>query len=166
MSEAFRNSSSKTIADNSTVYSYITVTDDVCIADLDLAVNITHTYIGDLIVDLAGGVAAQALHQAGAQIVAGHLLAGDADDAEFLRQEAGLGEIVERRHQQAPLVVHRHHLAVVVRKLQELLLRGVEVRQARQLLLDALPLFERIYLGNPPIQTGDVEFGAGILLGE
>jgi subtilisin-like proprotein convertase family protein len=42
----------KTVADNSTVYSYITVADDVCIADLDVAVNISHTYIGDLIVEL------------------------------------------------------------------------------------------------------------------
>ena len=42
----------KTIADNSTVYSYITVADDVCIGDLDVAVNITHTYIGDLILEL------------------------------------------------------------------------------------------------------------------
>ena len=42
----------KTVADNSTVYSYITVADDVCIADLDVAVNISHTYIGDLIVEV------------------------------------------------------------------------------------------------------------------
>lgn len=41
-----------TVNDNSTVYSYITVLDDVCIADLDVAVNISHTYIGDLIVEL------------------------------------------------------------------------------------------------------------------
>jgi subtilisin-like proprotein convertase family protein len=42
----------KPIADNATVYSYITVPDDVCIGDIDVAVNITHTYIGDLIVEL------------------------------------------------------------------------------------------------------------------
>ncbi|MFM7808009.1 MAG: proprotein convertase P-domain-containing protein, partial [Planctomycetota bacterium] len=42
----------KAVADNSTVYSYITVPDDVCIGDLDVAVDITHTYIGDLIVEV------------------------------------------------------------------------------------------------------------------
>ena len=42
----------KAVADNSTVYSYITVADDVCIADLDVAVDISHTYIGDLIVEV------------------------------------------------------------------------------------------------------------------
>lgn len=42
----------KAVADNTTVYSYITVADDVCIADLDLAVNMSHTYIGDLIIDV------------------------------------------------------------------------------------------------------------------
>jgi subtilisin-like proprotein convertase family protein len=42
----------KPVADNTTVYSYITVADDVCIGDIDVAVDITHTYIGDLIVEL------------------------------------------------------------------------------------------------------------------
>jgi subtilisin-like proprotein convertase family protein len=40
------------VPDNTTVYSYITVADDVCIGDLDVAVDISHTYIGDLIVEL------------------------------------------------------------------------------------------------------------------
>jgi subtilisin-like proprotein convertase family protein len=42
----------KTVNDNTTVYSYINVADDVCIGDLDVSVDITHTYIGDLIVEL------------------------------------------------------------------------------------------------------------------
>ena len=41
-----------TVADNSTNYSYITVYDDFCIADVDVNVNISHTYIGDLYVEL------------------------------------------------------------------------------------------------------------------
>ena len=40
------------IADNTTNYSYITVYDDFCIADVDVNVNISHTYIGDLYVEL------------------------------------------------------------------------------------------------------------------
>ena len=40
------------IADNTTKYSYITVYDDFCIADVDVNVNISHTYIGDLYVEL------------------------------------------------------------------------------------------------------------------
>lgn len=41
-----------TINDNSTAYSFITVADDFCIADVDVAVNATHTYIGDLLIEL------------------------------------------------------------------------------------------------------------------
>ena len=41
-----------TVADNSTNYSYITVYDNVCIADVDVNVDITHTYKGDLYVEL------------------------------------------------------------------------------------------------------------------
>jgi len=42
------------IADNSTVNSTIFVADAFCIADVDVQVNISHTYIGDLIVELIG----------------------------------------------------------------------------------------------------------------
>src|SRR2546423_15418394 len=42
----------------------------------------------------------QALYQAVAQFVAGHALAGDADDAEFSRQQVGRCEIVEGRDHQ------------------------------------------------------------------
>ncbi len=41
-----------TIPDNSTNYSYITVYDNVCIADVDVNLNITHTFKGDLYVEL------------------------------------------------------------------------------------------------------------------
>lgn len=41
-----------TVGDNTTNYSYITVYDNVCIADVDVNVNISHTYIGDLYVEL------------------------------------------------------------------------------------------------------------------
>ncbi|MCE9619658.1 MAG: proprotein convertase P-domain-containing protein [Planctomycetes bacterium] len=40
------------VADNSTVYSYITVNDDFCIADVDVDLNVSHTYIGDLYIEL------------------------------------------------------------------------------------------------------------------
>lgn len=40
------------IADNSTVTSTINVTDSYCIGDVDLPIDITHTYIGDLIVQI------------------------------------------------------------------------------------------------------------------
>jgi subtilisin-like proprotein convertase family protein len=40
------------IADNATISSYIIVTDNLCIGDVNVDVNITHTYIGDLIVEL------------------------------------------------------------------------------------------------------------------
>ena len=41
-----------TIGDNTTNYSYITVYDNVCIADVNVSVNISHTYIGDLYIEL------------------------------------------------------------------------------------------------------------------
>jgi subtilisin-like proprotein convertase family protein len=40
------------IGDNTTNYSYITVNEDFCIADVDVDVNISHTYIGDLYIEL------------------------------------------------------------------------------------------------------------------
>jgi subtilisin-like proprotein convertase family protein len=42
----------KPISDNQTITSTITVTDSYCIGDVDVELNITHTYIGDLIVEL------------------------------------------------------------------------------------------------------------------
>ena len=42
----------KTISDNSTVSSVISVGEHVCIADVNVDINITHTYIGDLLVRL------------------------------------------------------------------------------------------------------------------
>lgn len=42
----------RTINDNSTVTSTLTVSDAYCIGDVDVAVNISHTYKGDLIVEL------------------------------------------------------------------------------------------------------------------
>jgi len=42
----------KTINDNATVISVVAVTDAFCIADVNVSVNITHTYRGDLTVDL------------------------------------------------------------------------------------------------------------------
>jgi subtilisin-like proprotein convertase family protein len=42
----------KPLPDLTTVNSAISVPDDVCIGDLDVSVNITHTYIGDLTIDL------------------------------------------------------------------------------------------------------------------
>ena len=53
-----------------------------------------------VVVDRAGGEFAQALHQAVAQIVVRHALAGDADHAELVRQQVGRGEIVERGNHQ------------------------------------------------------------------
>ena len=41
-----------TVLDNSSVTSTINVPDDFCIADVDVAVDIAHTFIGDLIVEL------------------------------------------------------------------------------------------------------------------
>jgi len=41
------------INDNSTITSEIEVTEDFCIGDVDVEMDITHTYIGDLIVELA-----------------------------------------------------------------------------------------------------------------
>lgn len=48
----------KTINDNSTITSVIEVTDSFCVADVNVDVNITHTYKGDLTVDVIspGGV--------------------------------------------------------------------------------------------------------------
>jgi hypothetical protein len=40
------------------------------------------------------------IHQAVAQFVVGRFLAGDADHAEFVRQQFRFGEIVQRRHHQ------------------------------------------------------------------
>lgn len=42
----------KVILDNSSVSSVINVTDAYCIGDVDVPINITHTYIGDLTIDL------------------------------------------------------------------------------------------------------------------
>ncbi|MBK9127550.1 MAG: proprotein convertase P-domain-containing protein [Phycisphaerales bacterium] len=42
----------KPINDNSTITSIIDITDAYCIGDVDVEVNITHTYIGDLIVEV------------------------------------------------------------------------------------------------------------------
>ena len=63
---------------------------------------VTHSSrrLGDRIVHRARGELAQALHQAVAQIVARHALAGDADHAEVVGQQPGGGEIVERRDHQ------------------------------------------------------------------
>ena len=52
------------------------------------------------VVHLSGGKLAQALHQAVAQLLAGHALAGDADDAESVRQQVARREIIERRDHQ------------------------------------------------------------------
>ena len=41
-----------TILDNSTVFSYITVEDDFCIADANVSINITHNYPPDLVIEL------------------------------------------------------------------------------------------------------------------
>ena len=54
----------------------------------------------DLVVHRAGGVLAQALHQAVAQGVVRGALAGDADHAEFVGQQSGGFKIIERGHHQ------------------------------------------------------------------
>ena len=54
----------------------------------------------DRVVHRSGRELAQALHQAVAQLVARHALAGDADDAEFVRQQVVGGEIIEGRDHQ------------------------------------------------------------------
>jgi hypothetical protein len=52
--------------------------------------------LGGRIVHRAGGEFAQPFHQAIAQALVRHGLAGDADHAELVRQEAGRREIVKR----------------------------------------------------------------------
>ena len=63
---------------------------------------VTHSQqaLGDRIVHRAGGELAQALHQAVAQFVVRHALAGDADHAEFVGQQVGRLEVIERRDHQ------------------------------------------------------------------
>ena len=55
---------------------------------------------GDRLIDRTGLVLAQAFQQAFAHVVIRHSLAGDADDAEFFRQQIGRREIVQRGQHQ------------------------------------------------------------------
>ena len=56
--------------------------------------------LGNCVVHRAGGELVQALHQAAANSLARHAVAGDADDAELVRQQLVYREIVERRDHQ------------------------------------------------------------------